>query len=163
MRVPVIPHVSWNHLDVCKTQDDDASSCSIDCSIDCSPSKTKGCSQPICSHNVGCLVNRLTKVIFLASAKYEKYGGFVRCTFVIGYGLSCLEELTSLPTPSSQSSACCTMPQCSSIPVKASRVLSLLRVYSLPQPISSRGRGLCVILNMLFLQVTAFRPLPSPA
>ena len=30
-------------------------------------------------------------IFFWPSAKFEKYGGFVGCTFVIGCGLSCLE------------------------------------------------------------------------
>lgn len=43
-------------------------------------------------------------IFFWPSAKFEKYGGFVGCTFVIGCGLSCLEVaansyITVLGTP----------------------------------------------------------------
>ncbi|KAI0044539.1 MFS general substrate transporter [Auriscalpium vulgare] len=41
--------------------------------------------------HLGLTLYSLGAVFFWPSAKYEKYGGFVGCTFVIGCGLSCLE------------------------------------------------------------------------
>ncbi|KAI0267020.1 MFS general substrate transporter [Gloeopeniophorella convolvens] len=41
--------------------------------------------------HLGLTLYSLGAVFFWPSAKFEKYGGFVGCTFVIGCGLSCLE------------------------------------------------------------------------
>ena len=49
------PPQSQNHLDICETQDDYSSSCSVDCS----PSNQRPCSWSICLHDVGCLVNHI--------------------------------------------------------------------------------------------------------
>ncbi|KAH9055454.1 MFS general substrate transporter [Lactarius vividus] len=54
--------------------------------------------------HMGLTLYSLGAIFFWPSAKYEKYGGFVGCTFVIGCGLSCLEVaansyITVLGTP----------------------------------------------------------------
>ncbi|TFY74485.1 hypothetical protein EWM64_g9527, partial [Hericium alpestre] len=41
--------------------------------------------------HMGLTLYSLGAIFFWPSAKFEKYGGFVGCTFVIGCGLSCLE------------------------------------------------------------------------
>ncbi|OBZ67151.1 Glucose/galactose transporter, partial [Grifola frondosa] len=41
--------------------------------------------------HLGLTLYSLGAIFFWPSAKFEKYGGFVGCTFVIGCGLSCLE------------------------------------------------------------------------
>lgn len=54
--------------------------------------------------HLGLTLYSLGAIFFWPSAKFEKYGGFVGCTFVIGCGLSCLEVaansyITVLGTP----------------------------------------------------------------
>ncbi|KAF8918061.1 major facilitator superfamily domain-containing protein [Mucidula mucida] len=54
--------------------------------------------------HLGLTLYSLGAIFFWPSAKYQKYGGFVGCTFVIGCGLACLEVaansyITVLGTP----------------------------------------------------------------